>query len=64
MRTVTTICISLPKQTVDRLRSGAAALGLTFSGYAKIVIASGLESPMVKVLQQDREEVKPNGSEV
>ena len=64
MRTATTICVSLPKQTVDRLRAGAAALGLTFSGFVKIVIVSGLESPMVKVLQQDHEEVKPDGSEV
>ena len=64
MRTATTVCISLPQHTVERLRQGAAARGMTFSGFMKIVIASGLESPLVKMLQQTEKEVKPNGSEV
>lgn len=64
MRTATTVCISLPRHTVDRLRQGAAAQGMTFSGFMKIVIASGLESPLVKMLQQTEKEVDIDGSKV
>lgn len=64
MRTATTICISLPQHTVERLRQGAAALGMTFSGFMKIVIASGLESPLVKMLLQTEKEVGTDGPEV
>lgn len=64
MRTATTVCISLPQQTVERLRQGAAAQGMTFSGFMKIVIASGLESPLVKMLQQNEKEVGTDGTEV
>lgn len=64
MRTATTVCISLPQHTVDRLRQGAATHGMTFSGFMKIVIASGLESPLVKMLQQTEKEVDTDGSEV
>lgn len=64
MRTATTICISLPAATVDRLRQGATAHGMTLSGYVKIVLTSGLESPLVKMLQQEREEVPADGSEI
>lgn len=64
MRTATTVCISLPQHTVDRLRQGAAAQGMTFSGFMKIVIASGLESPLVKMLQQREKEAETDGTEV
>ena len=37
---------------------------MTFSGCMKIVIASGLESPLVKMLQQTEKEVGTDGSEV
>ena len=57
MRTAITICISLPQRLVDQLREGAKVLGMTFSGFAKIVIVSGMESPLVKMLQQTEKEV-------
>lgn len=66
MRTATTICISLPQRIVDQLREGAKARGMTFSGFAKIVIVSGMESPLGKMLQETdkREEVEEHGTEV
>lgn len=64
MRTVTTVCISLPQRIVERLRQGAAAQGMTFSGFMKIVITSGLESPLVKMLQQTESEVGSDESKV
>lgn len=64
MRTATTVSISLPQHTVERLRQGAAAQGMTFSGFMKIVIASGLESPLVKMLQQTESEVGSDESTV
>lgn len=64
MRTATTICISLPKRIVDQLREGAKARDMTFSGFAKIVIVSGMESPLVSMMLGEREEVAEHGTEV
>lgn len=64
MRTATTICISLPQRIVDQLREGAKARGMTFSGFAKIVIVSGMESPLVSMMLGEREEVEEHGTEV
>lgn len=64
MRTATTVCISLPQHTVERLRQGAAAQGMTFSGFMKIVITAGLDSPLVKMLQQTESEAGSDESTV
>lgn len=64
MRNTTTICISLPRYTVEQLRQDAETLGMTLSGYMKIVATAGMKSPLVDMLKQTRKEVDTDGPEV
>lgn len=50
MRKVKSICFALPAEVIDRLRADAAALGMSVSGYAKIVLIAGLQKPLPKAL--------------
>ena len=50
MRKVRSVCLALPAEIIDRLRADAQTLGMSVSGYAKIVIVSGLQRPLPKVL--------------
>lgn len=50
MRKVKSVCLALPAEVIDRLRADAQTLGMSMSGYAKIVIVSGLQRPQLKSL--------------
>lgn len=50
MRKVKSVCLALPAEVIDRLRADAATLGMSVSGYAKIVLAAGLQRPLPKAL--------------
>ena len=50
MRKVKSICLALPAEVIDRLRADAATLGMSVSGYAKIVLVAGLKNPLPKAL--------------
>ena len=50
MRKVKSICFALPAEVIDRLRADAATLGMSVSGYAKIVLVAGLQKPLPKAL--------------
>ena len=50
MRKVKSICFALPAEVIDRLRADAATLGMSVSGYAKIVLIAGLQKPLPKAL--------------
>ena len=50
MRKVKSICLALPAEVIDRLRADAATLGMSVSGYAKIVLVAGLQKPLPKAL--------------
>ena len=44
------VCLALPAEVIDRLRADAATLGMSVSGYAKIVLVAGLQKPLPKAL--------------
>ena len=50
MRKVKSVCLALPVEIIDRLRADAATLGISVSGYAKIVLVAGLQQPLPKAL--------------
>lgn len=52
MRKCVTIALSLPAEIVDQLRRDAEKMGLSVSGYAKLVIAAGLNAPLPTVLRE------------
>lgn len=58
MRKTVTIALSLPAEIVDRLRTESKKLGLSVSGYAKIVLAAGIDAPLPQLL---REGVREDG---
>lgn len=65
MRKVKSVCLALPVEIIDRLREDAQTLGMSMSGYAKIVIVSGLQRPMPKALLESATEGgDPDGPEV
>lgn len=64
MRNTITVCISLPRHAAEQLRQDADTLGMTLSGFVKIVVTAGLKSPLVDMLKQTRKEVYTDGSEV
>ena len=58
MRKVKSICLALPVEVIDRLRADATTLGMSVSGYAKIVMVSGLQKSLPKaLLETARKEV-------
>ena len=59
MRKVQTVALSLPVEIIDRLRGDAAKLGLSVSGYAKLVIVAGLNAPLAKALSEGGESDGP-----
>lgn len=50
MRKVKSVCLALPAEIIDRLRADAATLGMSVSGYAKIVLVAGLQKPQLRAL--------------
>ena len=50
MRKVKSVCFALPTEVIDRLQADAATLGMSVSGYAKIVLIAGLQQPLPKAL--------------
>jgi hypothetical protein len=50
MRKAESVCLALPAEVIDRLRADAATLGMSVSGYAKIVLVAGLQKPLPKAL--------------
>lgn len=50
MRKVKSVCLALPAEIIDRLRADAATLGMSVSGYAKIVLVAGLQKPLPRAL--------------
>ena len=65
MRKVKSICFALPADVIDRLRADAATLGMSVSGYAKIVLIAGLQKPLPKALLETATEGgDPDGPEV
>ena len=50
MRKVKSVCLALPVEIIDRLRADAATLGISVSGYVKIVLVVGLQQPLPKAL--------------
>ena len=50
MRKVKSVCFALPAEVIDRLRADAATLGMSVSGYVKIVLVAGLQKPLLNAL--------------
>ena len=59
MRKTVTIALSLPAEIVDRLRAESKKLGLSVSGYAKIVLAAGIDAPLPRLLREGGEDCGP-----